>query len=204
MHSKANIFWLFKPGICGFPFLFLIFTNQAFAERAKPTGTYFGVHYAHSLDQITSNGNTEKVGRGYMKLKVGKYLNDKISMEGHGGYVTSSTAEAGIFSIGAMARVEKRFEQSRIYGLLGASLLCAYNKDTSDANESSISWGAGIEIFADPFSAITLEYISMINTELDNGSDFTFDTLGIGFTYYFSSNKSRFNKNGSWVGLIRE
>ncbi|MFT5504028.1 MAG: hypothetical protein ACI845_002452 [Gammaproteobacteria bacterium] len=204
MYSKSTIRWFFKSAVYSLFFLFLIISNQALAERAKPTGIYYGLHYAHSLDQITANGSTEKTARGYMKLKVGKYLNDKISVEGHGGYVTSSTAEAGIFSIGAMARAEKRFEKYRIYGLLGASVLYAYNRDTTDANESSISWGAGIEIFGDPFTAITLEYISMINTELDDGSDFTFDTLGIGFTYYFSSNQSRFNKSGSRVGLIRQ
>ena len=180
------------------------FTSAFADDRIQKTGNYFGVHYSDSLDTIESDSDTEETNRGHLKVKYGTYLNDFVSIEGHAGYVTSSTADAGLLTFSGLFRAEKKFEQTSIYGLFGASAVYAYNDDNGNADESSISYGFGVEVFGSEYTAITLEYVSLIDVELDDGSDFSFETLGIGFTYYFSNYESKFNKNGSRVGLIRQ
>lgn len=174
----------------------------AFAELDL-TGMYSGFLFSDSKDQFEDNsGGTTKENRGHIKGKLGKILNENFSVEGQFGMTTNSGSSQGIATYGAYLRGGKDFGQYKLYGLLGFSGVHAYQDNVNDVTESSGSYGAGMEIFGNKHIAITLEFIRMIDTSVDGG-DFTFDTFGAGFTYYFIEDKSYFNKNRNKIRSIR-
>ena len=174
----------------------------AFAELDL-TGIYSGLMFSDSKDEFEATfGGTTKENRGHIKAKVGKILNENFTIEGQFGMTTNSGSSQGIATYGAYLRGGKDFGQYKLYGLLGFSGVHAYQDNVSDVTESSGSYGAGLEIFGNKHIAISLEYIRMIDTSVDGG-DFTFDTIGAGFTYYFIEDKSYFNKNRNKIRSIR-
>lgn len=190
--------WFYIP----FTLLYFGVSTSALAE-VDYTGTYWGVQFSDSTDKFEADsGGTTKKNRGHVKGKYGKALNEYVSVEGQFGITTSSNSTRGIYTYGAYLRASKDLGDYKIYGLLGASGLQAYDDDFDDVSESSGSYGVGIEIFGSKTTAITIEYLQMVDKSLDDG-DFTFDTLGLGFTYYFVDDQSYFNKNRNKIRSIR-
>ncbi len=191
-------------------FTALLFTGVAGMAISKPayaeldlTGLYTGLQYSDSQDKFEPDSGSEvKENRGHIKLKVGKKLNPYVAAEGQLGMTTNSTSSRGILTYGGYARLEKDYGQYKFYGLLGFGGVHAYEDNVDDVNESSFSYGAGLEIFGNKHMAITLEYVSLLDTSV-NGGDLTFDTIGAGFTYYFIEDKSYFNRNRNKIQSIR-
>jgi len=173
------------------------------AAEIDLTGLYAGVQFSSSKDQfVPDNGSKVNNNKGHMKAKLGKAINDLVSVEGQLGMTTNSGASQGIATYGAYLRVGKDFGQYKPYGLIGFSGIYAYQDNVDNVSETSGSYGAGLEIFGSKDLAITLEYIRMIDKSVDGG-DLTFDTFGAGFTFYFTEDKSYFNKNRNKIRSIR-
>lgn len=167
------------------------------------TGLYSGLIFSDSTEKYKEDGFDDvKENRGHIKAKLGKMLNQHISIEGQFGMTTNSDDKKGIATYGAYLRAEKDFGQYKLYGLLGASGIHAYFDGFDDVTESSGSYGVGMEIFGNKHIAVTFEYINMVDKSVGDG-DLTFDTLGIGFSYYFIEDKSYFNKNRNKIRSIR-
>ena len=115
---------------------------------------------------------------------------------------TNSGATQGIATYGAYLRLGKDYGQYKPYGLIGFSGIYAYEDNVDNVSETSGSYGAGLEIFGSKDLAITFEYLRMIDKSVDGG-DSTFDAFGAGFTYYFTEDKSYFNKNRNKIRSIR-
>ncbi len=177
----------------------------SFPARAELdlTGLYGGLQYSDSKDEFESDtGGKTKENRGHIKLKIGKVQNKHFSAEGQLGLTTNSSTSLGIITYGAYARAQKDFGQYKIYGLIGLGGLFAYQDNVDDVSENGLSYGAGLEVFGSKNIAVTLEYVSLLNTSV-TGGDLTFDTFGVGFTYYFIEDKSYFNKNRNKIRSIR-
>ena len=168
------------------------------------TGLYTGAQFSSSTLEITpTTGSKTSNGYGHMKVKVGKYINDMISAEGQLGATSNTGGSKGIVTFGGYARIDKDIGQYKYYGLLGFGGVYSYADGSPSVTESSFSYGVGIEIFGSKDLALSIEYLVVLDTEIDGGSDMTFDTVGLGFTYYFTEDTSYFNKNRNKVRSIR-
>ena len=78
----------------------------------------------------------------------------------------------------------------------------SYAENTDSQSEAGGSLGVGLEIFGSKDLAITFEFLRLIDKSI-NGADVTFDIVGVGFTYYFTEDKSYFNKNRDKIRSIR-
>jgi len=165
------------------------------------SGMYAGLHYSDSAFESKQDSSVND-NWGHIKGKLGKILNEDFSVEGQFGMTTNSDDEKGIATYGVYLRGGKDFGEYKPYGLLGLSGYHAYQDGFDSVSESSGSYGLGLEIFGSKNVAVTFEYIRMIDKEIDN-EDITFDTVGLGFTYYFVEDKSYFNKNRNKVRSIR-
>ena len=153
-------------------------------------GTYTGFQFSDSRDIFDPDvGDQVKENRGHIKGKYGWILNDLWSVETQLGITTNSGSNRGILTVGAYGRVGKDFGQYKPYGLIGVSGIYAYDDEVDDVTESGGSLGAGLEIFGSKNVAVTFEYVRMLDKSVDDG-DLTFDTFGIGLTYYFIEDKS--------------
>ena len=183
--------------------------NPAQAE-IEWTGLYSGIIYSSSRDEFDPDeGVSNNETRGHLKVKLGKYLNDYISIEGQFGMTTNSDFDQGISTLGAFVRANQSFGKYTVYGLLGFSGIFAYDDGLENVNESGLSYGIGLEVFGSKDLSISLEYVSILDKSVNGGDpnfgsgDLSFDTLGIGFTYFFSNESSPFVKNRNKIRSIR-
>ena len=167
------------------------------------TGVYTGMHFSSSDYTLKADNGAElSESWGHIKAKLGKSLNDWFSVEGQFGLTTNSTAGHGVFTYGAYLRIGKDLGQYKPYGLIGVSGFHLYEDGLDDQTEAGGSLGVGIEIFGTKDMTVTFEYLRLMDIAVDGG-DLTFDTLGLGFTYYFTEDKSYFNKNRNKIRSIR-
>lgn len=200
--KKTRISLLKHPFICTLLFAsFAVVHNSAIAE-IEWTGLYSGLQFSDSTDEFKEVGGKDKDNRGHLKAKLGKYLVNWLSVEGQFGMTTNSDTNRGIATYGVYVRPDLDLGQYKLYGLLGLGGLYAYEDNEENDSEVGFSYGVGLEIFGTKDIAVTFEYISLIDKSVDGG-DRTFDTLGIGFTYYFTDDKSYFNKNRNKIRSIR-
>ena len=184
------------------PLIALVTHNPARAE-IDLTGVYTGLHFS-SVDYMLKpdNGTDISESWGHMKAKLGTSLNDWFSVEGQFGLTTNSTAVHGVFTLGGYLRVGKDLGQYKPYGLIGVSGFHLYEDGMEDQTEAGASYGVGIEIFGTKDLTVTFEYLRLMDISVDGG-DLTFDTIGFGFTCYFTEDKSYFNKNRNKIRSIR-
>ena len=190
--------------------VFVLSCNPAQAEF-EWTGLYSGLLFSSSRDEFTSDEGVENnESRGHIKVKLGKYLNDYISVEGQFGMTTNSDEVQGISTLGAYVRANKSFGKYTIYGLLGFSGIYAYDDDFENVSESGGSYGVGLEVYGSKNLSLTFEYIALLDKSVSGGDqdfgngDLKFDTIGMGLTYFFSAEKSVFIKNRNKIRSIRE
>ncbi len=191
--------------------LFVTLNSMPVQAEVELTGMYGGMYFSESEDEFEPDtGSKVKQSRGHIKGKFGKTLNEFLAVEGQLGVTTSSDDNKGIYTLSAFLRADKDFGQYKIYGLLGYSGIYAYEDDFEDVDESSASYGIGLDIFGSKDMAITIEYVNLIDTSVDGADanfgegNLSFDTIGIGFTYYFSDETSRFIKNRDKIRSIRQ
>ena len=200
---KTELIYLQR--VIAFIALSIAVPNSAFAEL-ELSGTYAGFLYStsdYSLDaDVASNDRTENWG--HLKVKYGRMLNDVYSVEGQLGIIDNTNADHGVATYGVYLRVGKDMGQYKPYAMLGYSGFYLYsdNVDTKNQSELGFSYGVGLEIFGSKDLTVTFEYLSVLNMSADAG-DLSFTTLGLGFTYYYSEDKSYFNKNSKKIRSIR-
>lgn len=125
------------------------------------------------------------------RMRVGYSFGDYLAIEGHystGGSNTQQVAGAPLeFNIESYAagfiRGTLPFNNTVFYMLLGAStfdMKTTTNGVSSDGRENSIAYGAGLELYGSPATAITLEWTRYLHK-----TDFTYDRFGLGFNTYF-------------------
>jgi len=185
--------------------LLLLSLSFSFCAQAEVelSGLYSGILYSSSHLETRATGQPKGTQNwGHIKVKVGTILNDLVSVEGQLGVTTNTNADLGTLTYGGYLRAGKDFSQYKLYGLLGYSGFHSYKKGQDSVNENSFSYGVGLEVFGSKNIAITLEYLMLVDKTVDR-SDLTFDTLGLGFTYYFIEDKSYFNKNRTKIRSIR-
>lgn len=192
-----------------YPFFYTLFLvavaivyNPVSAD-IKWTGLYTGLQFSDSTDEFKDAAGKEKENRGHIKGKLGKYLVKWLAVEVQFGMTTNSNSSRGIATYGAYLRPDLDLGQYKLYGLFGFSGIHAYEDNNEDVSETDLSYGLGLEIFGSKDLAVTFEYIKLIDDKSVNGGDLTFDTLGIGFTYYFTKDRSYFNKNRNRIRSIR-
>lgn len=166
------------------------------------SGLYSGLQYSSSEFKATSSSSKQSVSNGHVKTKLGYIINDTFSFEGQFGLTTNTNDKQGTFTYGGYLRAGKDYGQYKPYGLIGFSGYHSYADNSDDASEAGGSLGLGLEIFGSKDLAITFEYLRLIDKTIE-GADVTFDTFGLGFTYYFTEDKSYFNKNSNKVRSIR-
>ena len=181
----------------------LIFNSSNLFAEIDKTGLYSGALFSSSTFEVTPNsGSSVSTGWGHAKAKIGKFMNDKFAWEAQLGFTTNTSSSKGNLTYGAYARYDYPFGQYKLYGLLGFGGLFSFEDGTDDVSESSLSYGVGLEIYGSKDIAITFEYLSMLDTSVDN-TDLTFDAVGLGFNFYFTEDTSYFNKNRNKVRSIR-
>lgn len=168
------------------------------AEEVR-TGYHFSGLFLNANEEVDDS----KEDRGSLAIKIGKAIDEDLSWEAHASRVNNSDEDNGIFTVGGFLRYDWRFEKYSLYGLGGVSSLYNYVDEGDDINESSVSFGFGIDLFGSPNLAMTFEYVYMINAELDDGEDLTYQTIGLGLTYFFTTDDNRFNKNQGTLKNIR-
>ncbi len=174
--------------------LSLFTPNLALAEIGY-TGGYTGMQFSNSNYKLKYNsGDKDEGSWGHVKANLGLLLNENFSLEGQFGLTTNSDSNDGIVTAGAYLKIGSDFGAYRPYGLIGFSTMGVYQDGQDNITESGGSLGLGIDIFGSKNLAITIEYLRLIDKSVDNG-DLTFDIVGLGFTYYFTGDLSRFNKN---------
>lgn len=178
------------------------FSVNAYAEMDL-SGLYSGFIFSNSQFESKTPGfskTTQDWGHG--KVKIGKILNEYTSVEGQFGMTTNSDADHGNLTYGIYLRAGKDFDQYKLYGLAGLGGFHSYADGLDNVSENGFSYGVGIEIFGSKDLTVTLEYVSLVDKSVD-GADIVFDTLGLGFTYYFTEDTSYFNKNRNKIRSIR-
>ena len=202
MKSIKQLFSIhfFLPVLAG---LYLV-SMPAFAAEDELgfSGWYTGVLYSDSEYKARSDFGDINKNWGHIRAKGGYIFNSLLSVEGQLGMTTNSDQDKGVLSYGVYARLGKDLGQYKPYGLLGIGGFSAYQDQGNDISETGASYGAGIEIFGSKNLAVTFEYLRLIDKTIDD-ADVTFDTIGLGFTYYFVEDKSYFNKNRNKIRSIR-
>ena len=190
-------------------YLFLLLSMLGIALPAAAelelTGKYYGIQFTngdYELDIDNPVATDFKESWNFIDAKYGSQLNDLVSVEGRLGVSNNLGKDHGIVTLGGYLRIGKNLGRYRPYGLIGGSGIFIYEEGLDDYDESSFSYGAGIEIFGSPNVALTFEWLRGIDKSVDDG-DLTFDSVGFGFNYYFSEESSIFNKNRNKIRSIR-
>ncbi len=202
MKHKLQKFKLRFISILTFTAVTLVTSFPAMAE-IDFSGAYTGLLFSSSNAKFSDTGGSEEYSSGHIKGKLGWILNDIMSVEGKLGMITKNPdgdEVKDVVSYGVYLRAGKDFGQYKLYGLIGAT---GIQYRTTDKNtESGGSYGLGLEIFGTKDIAVSFEYLMMLDKTID-GTDVMFDSLGLGFTYYFTEDKSYFNKNRNKIRSIR-
>ncbi len=188
------------------PYLLILFialsgSSLPVSAEIDLTGLYSGLQYSSS-EYKSTNGSTETASNGHIKAKLGKTINENLSAEGQFGMTTNSNDKLGTFTYGGYLRGSKDYGQYKPYGLIGFSGYYSYADNSDSQSETGGSLGVGLEIFGSKDITITFEYLRLMDKTI-NGADVTFDTFGVGFTYYFTEDTSYFNKNRNKINSIR-
>lgn len=175
------------------------------------TGLYSGIYFSNAKDKFEADsGGKEEESRGHIKIKLGKYLNNFLSVEGQIGMTNNSDDTQGISTYGAYLRANKSFGKYNMYGMLGYSGIYSYHDDFDSVSESGGSYGVGLEIFGSKNLALSIEYLALLDMSVDGddpnfgSGDLKFETIGIGLTYFFSDETSQFIKNRNKIRSIRD
>lgn len=188
-----------------YPLIFCcaLFIQTSAVAEIDLTGLYSSAIFSNASYDLNLNGGGKVTESwGHFKAKLGKSLNEYIDVEGQLGLTSNTGKRHGVITYGAYLRIGKDFGQYKPYGLVGVSGFHLYQDGINDETEAGFSYGAGIEIFGSKDLTVTLEYLRLMDKSVDSG-DLTFDTVGIGFTYYFTEDKSYFNKNRNKIRSIR-
>ena len=182
--------------------LLLLFVAPTRAEL-ELTGWYAGFMYSDSSEELVLNtGGTRSVNKGHVKVKSGKMLNEYLSVEGQFGMTTNTGDKRGRLSYGLYLRPDLDLGRYRLYALLGVSGFYDYHDVADNISESGASLGLGVEVFGSKDVALSLEYLRMIDKSVDEG-DYVYDSIGLGFSYYFTDDTSYFSRNRNKIKSIR-
>jgi hypothetical protein len=201
--KKYRHIFMRKSFIAVYGLLLTALSNPAIAEL-ELTGYYLGGEFTNGSYKKDFSDSTTDISEswGFLQGKFGKKINETLSVEAQLGISSNLTSDHGVYFLSTFLKVGRSFEGYTLYGLLGGTTSHIYEAGYDTDNYSGFSYGAGIEIFGSKDVSISLEYQSLLNIT-DNGADVKFDVTSLGFTYYFSDEKSKFNKNRNKIRSIR-
>ena len=190
--------------------IFLAFISSAsFAELPPQSfkGFYLGGNVSkHQFNESFTNGSI--VGA---MLRVGYDFNSIFALEGHIGGTTAKSyilvddqgQEIGDYNLraahaGVYGRANWRLLNVTLYGLLGIGYYSAIETisnngpmDGTYKNEATgLSFGAGVDLFGGQQTALSLNWIQLINKDTDDGQKLHVNALYLGITYYFKPQKT--------------
>lgn len=174
--------------------------SPAVQAELKYTGHYWGLMYSDSsleLDDKEDSTDSYEISEGHFKGKYGYMLSDVVSFEAHLG-ATNSEEYVDLLTYGGYLRANWKRDGYQVYGLIGGSGV----RTEDDETESGGSYGVGLEIFGSKTVAISFEYLTLFDKSVELG-DLSYETLGIGFTYYFVDDTSQFNRNRNRIKSLR-
>lgn len=155
------------------------------------TGRYLGFQFGNMKVNVKGGfGSDVETSTGNIKGVFGSAITDYLALEGQLGVNTESNTDAAAFNYGLYLKLGKKFGQYKPYLLLGGSGYYVYTSKYDDSSFSDVSYGAGLELYGTKDLAITLEYMNLIDKEID-GFDYKIETYSIGFTYYFTQSGTR-------------
>lgn len=156
------------------------------------TDNYYSLQYASF---VVDSGSSS----GLFKYSLGHKFTDTWATEVQIGIAPSPENADQVLVYGAYLRANIEFDEVSIYGLLGYAGSYAYDDTFGNSSEESVSFGAGVELYADKSFSLTAEYLQLLYT--DDNKAYSF---GLGYTYYFYDDDSRFNKNNQRIKSIRK
>lgn len=166
------------------PFLFIV---KAHAQAPK---NYLGIQIDRSeFDQE----RVKNFKNNNIKLKLGREIIDFLAIEGHAAITTDEAQEVpfkvdSMNYLGVFVRGNLPFERVTVYGLAGIGRLDVNSSGANgllNGNKTSFAFGVGVEIYGNETTAVGLEYMRYIDSEV-NGRDLNFDTIGIGLIHHFN------------------
>lgn len=180
----------FKFKIYGLLLLSVLTCRPVMADLIL-TGNYYSFQYS-SL-QLDNNVST-----GLLKFNLGTKIDETWSYEGQLGLGTESNSNDGYITYGAYLRANKNFnDEFIVYGLAGLGGISNYGSNSTSDN--SFSAGIGAEAIADKSFSLTVEVMQQVYT-----SELKAYSVGLGWTYYFYKDDSRFNKDKRRIKSIRK
>ncbi|MDO6686253.1 MULTISPECIES: outer membrane beta-barrel protein [unclassified Agarivorans] len=147
--------------------LFSIFAFLSISTSAQ-ANTYAGAIFSYTSAEYTAEGSSSQEGKPWvLQAQVGHYFNDYLAVEGRYGV---STGRSGGISIDGLASLLVKgniplTEQIAMYGLLGGSSAKLDQQNVGSSTESGMSFGLGGHYALSKSSAITLEYLSSLNSD---------------------------------------
>jgi len=165
------------------------------ADNDQSNYTFFGIMVGKmdfSRDAVAESAEplvvTGRVGRDFnqflgVELRGGTTLDeDELS---DGTKIDVNYFGAGLARFGLLPTRERRYG---IYGIAGYSYADIETKLTNgvspDASDSGLSWGVGVDLFANERSGLNFEYMRYLDTEKDDVS-YKLEHIGIGYVRRF-------------------
>lgn len=190
-------------------FYLLVFSGVCVAEAIPQTyrGLYLGMH--GSYDRISDTDNANIVGG---LFKIGYDINKFIGLEAHAGATTTKRyivvdqqgQEIGDYKkrgrhVALYGRANWHFTNITLYGLLGVDYYRIIEdvnipgsfSDKSSIGKTGLSYGVGVDLFGNSQTALSLNYMQLINKDFYGDGDKTkVDAIHLGITYYFTLQKT--------------
>lgn len=128
----------------------------------------------------------------------------KYSYEGHIGIGTDFHRDDSIITYGGYLKANYPNDDEDViyYGLVGVGGVFHRSESLGNNSVASFSFGGGMELLADKTFSITLELLHVVDFKL-NDNDYKLSSLGLGYTYYFHTDNSKFKKNRQRIKSIR-
>ncbi|WP_163131621.1 outer membrane beta-barrel protein [Agarivorans sp. Alg241-V36] len=145
-----------------FSFLFFLF-----ASASTYANTYAGGIFSYTSAEYNVDGTSASEGKPWvLQAQVGHFFNDYFALEGRYGV---STGRSGGISIDSLASILAKgnlpiTEQTAMYALFGGSTAKLDQQNVASSTESGMSFGLGAHYAFSRNSAVTIEYLSSLNT----------------------------------------
>ncbi|MEJ2059402.1 MAG: outer membrane beta-barrel protein [Gammaproteobacteria bacterium] len=181
----------------------LLASGPALAEMPRMYfGLAGGVGNVH-LDNNTGYFANNTLDYNVYKAKIGLDILPYLGVELHGG-VRDGEGDKTLRSFyGAFVRGNLPFKDVNVYALAGGGYLTSHfikkGSDSVNDNLSTVAYGAGIELFGAPNTAVSLEWVrynqgkikEVNGISLPTKVDSSFDTWTIGFVHHFGAPRFR-------------
>ncbi|MES9969548.1 MAG: outer membrane beta-barrel protein [Candidatus Thiodiazotropha sp.] len=149
---------------------------------------YFGVMVSSpQYKEDDSNASFRSLG---LLARGGLELNPFVAVEGHIGLFGEDTVNdrsyqieylVSVYARGNLPLIKKR---TRLYVLGGVTHFSGNVPGFSSVDETALAYGAGLELYADKYNALTLEWLQYAVGDIHN-VDYVLESASLGFVHRF-------------------